>query len=860
MSKCTTARVLLFGACSLASAFVQDPLLVPTNQWLTPSGARLTFGLTRPVDLTQNLAGTRYAVLWPNSVRIYSRNNVLSRVVDTLSTIGLQASIGGITFSPDGLFVAASLVSLKPGPDVVMLVSIDPKIPPIQIQLPANSTPAGLLFDPAGQTLCVALNKANSVAVIDIPSATITATIPVGVAPYGIATDASRTHLFVTNWGGSRPQAGDVVATSAGTSVLVDHQGIASSGSVSVIDLGSLAITTRDRPARVRPPEPHDLATEIPVGLHPSRIATSPDGNVIAVANSNSDTISLIDPFQMAVVNTIAIPAYPQGYAGSAPTGLAFSPDGARLYATCGGNNALAVLTRLNSQAYSLAGFVPTDWYPLAVASSVNSAGIERIMVANSKGTGNEPGNGPYDVRSTQGTITDLSLSDVLSAGTDVITASNNPFQNYATPSDSPPNLVALGIQHVFLIIKENRTYDQILGDLGRGNGSINNSLYGFDITPNQHQLALQFVTLDNFFASGFVSTDGHQWLTQAMNSDYLERSFAAYPRGTPFDGSDPMAFVPSGFLWSNAINSGQSVRVYGEFTQPAANYSGHTWAAYLSDAVADQRKLSAPSVPSVAAMAPIVETSYPAFSMDIPDSFRARLFLDKFNAYVANGDLPNLVIVWLPCDHTIGTIPGLPTPNAMLADNDVATGRIIDAISHSPYWPTSAIFVTEDDAQDGVDHVDGHRTTCFVASPFSRRGSVDSTPYNHTSLVRSIEEMLGLPPMNKFDASALPMRSVFRMAPDYTPYQFIQNQVSLTELTPSLTAMKGAARKAAIQSMKMNFAIPDAAPEEELNRILWRAAKGWRAKYPSPKHTANCPKNGESCQILNDHATVFSR
>jgi hypothetical protein len=236
-----------------------------------------------------------------------------------------------------------------------------------------------------------------------------------------------------------------------------------------------------------------------------------------------------------------------------------------------------------------------------------------------------------------------------------------------------------------------------------------------------------------------------------------------------------------------------------------------------------------------------IIEPDYPAFALNVPDQFRARIFLNKFQQYVASGKMPNLVIIWLPSDHTAGITPGYPAPANMVADNDLALGQIVQAISTSSYWPNSAVIVTEDDAQNGVDHVDGHRTLCLVASPYARRGIVDSTSYNQTSIVRTIEDLLGMKPMNKFDASALPMKSVFQTVPNMSPYLAVPNLTPLAQINPPARTLKGPQQKAALASLKMDFVHPDAAPEGPLNRILWHAAKGWDARYPKIPHRPDC-------------------
>ena len=794
-----------------------NQVLVPSNQLLNPAGERIEFP-GRPVDIALSPNKDVLAVLLPTTVRFFTASG------EPLRTVRLQiASFAGLAFTPDGIWIVSS--QLGPGGNhSIAMADVKGEYGVAYMPVPRNSAPTGIALDRAGANIYVALNRMNTLGRLEIATGEVVQTVPVGIAPFGVAITPQGNRLFVTNWGGRRPEAGELSAGSAGTRVLIDERGVASSGTVSVIDVASFRVLA-----------------EVPVGLHPSGIQISPDGRLAAIANANSDSLTLLDTGSLEVVDTIYLPAFPQGYIGSTPTAVAFSPGGEWLYVACSGNNAVAVLER-QGQSYALRGFVPTDWYPVALAVSPSSKG-DMVHVANSKGIGSRNATRLFRVSQALGTVNIFSGGTASIAEPDAVSFTNHPFQNATAPTDSPQNLKELGIEHVFLIIKENRTYDQVFGDLGQGNGDPNLTLYGWQVTPNQHELALQFATLDNFYTSGVVSADGHQWLTQAMVTDYIERAHAGYPRSYPFDGTDALAFAPSGFLWNNAYGFGLSVRIFGEFTVPVSPQT-RTWVEYLRDSEAPVRQISERSRGSGAVWDTFVEPDYPAFRLYVPDVWRARVFLDKFQEYVRQGNLPNLLILQLPTDHTEGTVPQAATPAAMVADNDLATGRIVEAISRSPYWPRSAIFIVEDDAQDGVDHVDGHRTVCLVVSPYVRRGVVDSTHYNQTSVLRTIEELLGMPPMNKFDAAALPMRSLFVKEPDLRPFLALPNRIRLDTLNPPLTALNGRERAAAQDSLAMNFKLPDAAPEEVLNRILWHTARGWDLPYPPVPHGPDCPKD----------------
>ncbi|HYR44281.1 MAG TPA: bifunctional YncE family protein/alkaline phosphatase family protein [Terriglobia bacterium] len=802
-----------------------NQILLPTNQVLTLAGSRIQFP-GWPVDLALSPGRDRMAVLLAEGIQILSVDGA------EMGRIPLhKTSFGGIVFTPDGQSVVAGELGKT---DSVIAANTATGEVVTLASFPGGSVPAGVAASRTGDRIYVALNGHDSVAVIDVATKTILQTADTGVAPFGVALSADGTRLFVSNWGGRHPIATDRTANSAGDPVAVDERGIASSGTVSVFDANSLS-----------------FLKEIPVGLHPGSLQAGPDGRLLAVANGNSDSITLIDTLTLQILDTVPIPAFPLGYTGSSPTAVAFSPTGKWLYVACGGNNAVAVLERVRRSTFfrpggplsgrtmfRLRGYVPVDWYPVALAAVSFNDGTETVFAANAKGTGSHAEAGRFNARADiTGTVVSFTGGSK-SLATFQVNSNNNPFSS-SLETDGP-HLKDLGIDHVFYVIKENRTYDQILGDLGQGNGDPTLTQYGWNITPNHHRLAQEFVTLDNFYTSGVTSADGHQWVTQSFVTDYLERAFGRWPRGYPFTGNDPLAFASTGFIWDQAKDSGLSVRVFGEFTTLSSG-GGRPWSDYYKDARASKQSLSVHSRSSIAAMEPIVEQSYPGWALNIPDIFRSRIFRGKLRAFDRERNLPNLVIIFLPNNHTAGLVHGYPTPASMVADNDLALGEIVEAITHSSYWPRSAIFVTEDDSQDGVDHIDGHRTVGLVISPFVKRGRVDSIYYNQTSMVRTIEELLGMPPMNKFDAAALPMRSIFTNEPDFRPFGAMLNQTPLTNLNPSPDSLDTNEKAAALESMAMDFTHPDAAPEDRLNRILWHVAKGWNIPYPAIPHRWGC-------------------
>jgi hypothetical protein len=391
--------------------------------------------------------------------------------------------------------------------------------------------------------------------------------------------------------------------------------------------------------------------------------------------------------------------------------------------------------------------------------------------------------------------------------------------------------------EHVVYVIKENRTYDQVLGDMKEGNGDPRLCIFGEGVTPNHHKLAREFVLLDNFYCSGVLSADGHSWTDAAYVTDYLEKAFGGWPRSYPDDGRDALAFAPTGFLWDNALAHGRTLRNYGEHVaEDDYTPKGTTWTDMDAEHQSGVRKIPVAIKVNGATLKPYTHPTYPYFPLTMPDASRADLFIEDLRRMEAAGVMPNLVVMSLPCDHTQATKPGWPTPRAMVADNDLALGRIIEAVSRSRFWPTTCVLVVEDDPQDGFDHVDGHRTVALCVSPYTKRGAVDSTQYNQTGMVKTIELMLGLPPMNQLDLSATPMHGCFRAVPDPTPYEHVTNRIALDEMNRPVAELTGRARYWAKKSLKLKLDEGDAADEDTLNRILWFSVRGG-APYPRTKN-----------------------
>jgi hypothetical protein len=538
--------------------------------------------------------------------------------------------------------------------------------------------------------------------------------------------------------------------------------------------------------------------------------------------------------------------------AGVAPTALALTSDGATLFVACGGINAVAVLRASNGV---IQGLIPTAWYPNGLALSPDNR-LLAVSTLLGVGSGSRDELWKRFVHAYRGTVNVLPVPDAAQlASYSTAVAENNRLPltrasaaETANAAQVPPVAIPRRagepslIEHVVYVVKENRTYDQVFGDMKKGNGDASLVMFGEEITPNQHRLADQFVLLDNFYASGGNSGDGHQWITQANETDY-----AMWPgwdgRSYPFDGTDPIAYSSGGFLWDYALRAKKTVQVFGEFAPRVQGLGGKARMELMArwrsgDTFATSWKTTSPIQP----LDQHLVRNFPGYSTEIPDVVRARLFLAELEKWKSAGQMPNLVFLQLPSNHTRGTSPGAHTPKAMVADNDLALGQVVEALTHSPFWKKMVIFVAEDDAQNGVDHVDGHRTIALALSPYVRRGHIDSTFYAHTSISKTIELVLGLPTMSLFDLIANDMRASFHNEPDFTPYTAVTPKQSLDDVNPPATVLRGEARKAAVASAKMRFEVPDAAPTDKLNRILWHDVRGWNVPYPGVKRAVFAP------------------
>jgi YVTN family beta-propeller protein len=663
----------------------------------------------------------------------------------------------------------------------------------------------------------------------------------VGFAPYDVVLVGDK--AYVSNWGGRRPDATSVTGPAGqGTRVRVDPvRHIASEGSVSVIDLAAGVVRT-----------------ELLVGLHASALALSPDGRQVAVANAGSDTVSVIDARTDLIVETISLKWRAGDLFGASPNALAFDRQGRTLFVCNGTQNAVAVVS-FKPGASKLRGLIPTGWFPGAI---VYDATRRSLYVANIKGIGSGAKYGPgeklqHNSHQYFGSLTLVRVPGDRQLAEYTRTVGQNYRRAALEAAQRPPrgNQPARPVpervgepslfKHVVYIIKENRTYDQVLGDLAQGNGDPSLCVFGEQVTPNQHKMVREFVLLDNTYCSGILSADGHQWADSAFATDYMEKSFAGFPRSYPDgmddDDVDALAYAPSGFIWDLAIAHGKRLRDYGEFgiTQAAWKDASRKdkpkFLDYYRDFVNQTGLIQIYSRPAIESLRPYLCTNTVGWDMAIPDIFRAAQFIRELRQFEQTGEFPNLVIICLPNDHTSGTKANWPTPAAQVADNDLAFGQIVEALSRSRFWRETCILAIEDDPQDGWDHVSGYRTTAYVISPYTKRGQVISTQYNQTGLIRTMELILGLPPMNLMDATATPMFDCFTDTADYTPFTAVPNNIPLDQMNPDPKRVhEPLQRRYAYASARLPLDQPDRCPEDLLNRIIWHAMKGPHSPYPS--------------------------
>jgi len=778
---------LAFQKPRLPGPAAESGTLLPNGWTITPAGAQIVVG-DLPLALLLHPDGKHLVVAnngnGPQSIElvdIAARKSVARAAVEK-AWLGLAASADGrhvyagggvsntiLTFSLDG-------AALKAGP-------------PIEVGSPSEDLfPGGLCV--SGDRLYVANNLGNSVAAIDLRTRKVAGTVLVGDHPYTCVASPDGRRVYASVWGAAE---------------------------VAVIEAEALRVSAR-----------------IKTDDHPNAMAFSRDGARLFVANANANTVSAIDLAAGKATERISVALYPKSPAGSTTNALAVNPDGTRLYAANADNNDVAVIDISKPGASKVLGFIPVGWYPTAVAVSPDG---RALYVANGKGgssAANPRGPRPDRARApgTQhiaqillGTVSVIPVPDAetLARYTGQVYR-NTPYSEktrlevaFSGASAIPRRVGGKSpIRHVIYVIKENRTYDQIFGDMKEGNGDPNLTLFGEEVTPNHHALAREFVLLDNTYCDAEVSADGHNWSMGAYATDYVEKTWPSQYSGRrklyDYEGQSPVAAPSAGYIWDACRRAGVSYRSYGEWVQIGSTPE-------------------APGVARVKALEGHIDPLYHGWDLLYSDLDRAKRFLSEVSQFEKSGAMPSLQIVRMGNDHTMGTRAGALTPRSYVGQNDAALGMLVEGVSKSKFWPTTAIFVIEDDAQNGPDHVDAHRTVALAISPYVRRHTVDSTMYSTSSMLRTMELILGIPPMSQYDAAATPMFRSFGTTPELAPYKALPPRVSLTDTNPA--DAPGARRSA-----ELDFSEADEIPDLEFSEIIWKAVKGKDSPMPPPVRT----------------------
>ncbi len=775
---------------------------------------------------------------------------------------------------------------------------------------PGEALASGMAFSSDGSKVYVALNGSNSLAVYNTSTDQLEAEIPVGNAPRQVVVDGNT--AYVSNEGGRPAQPGDTTNYSDGTPVVSSPvTGAATTGTVSVVNLatnkeeGEIPVGLqptalyRDGSALFVANSNDDSVSVI--NLATNKVVQTVSTNPLpgAKVGSYANAITMPDPDHVLVSigrdNAVAqysfagltrkVKGHGWGYdgkrgkdgwgGGGRDHGRGHHPPHQHRHHHHPGWHEVPVKDPLGFE-----GLMPTDWYPVQVQSDP-ALGSGTVVVTNARGIGDRgpqakickgPETSPatecatgFNTYDETGTLTVFKLPSQgqLSQDTKTVFADNDwknvPAINSGA-GDTVPKVIPthLGgsspIKHIFVIVKENRTYDQVLGDLGEGNGDPELAQFGAKVTPNLHTIAKRFGDLDNFYDEGTLSADGHNWIVQAEANDYIEKEFGAFYRSYPAEGNDALAYQRDGFLWNAAEKAGLSVKVFGEynyFITTAGKGTGGTWKEWYEDSQILESKQSGPlPIPikeyqtssDIPSLNEITDHDYPRFDLEIPDQYRYDIFKEEFEREEKSSSVPDLTLIWLPDDHT----GGAPDPVAQAADNDLAFGKIVETISHSPVWKESAIFGVEDDTQNGVDHVDGHRGPAFVVSPYSK-GGVDHEYATQPNVVKTVEQILGIQPMNQEDYAAEPMYGAFTEHPNFASYTALPNQIPLTLGVKGFPQPAGA--KYVPQSMravakawdqwksKQPFqgvdGRPDSAKPVQFDRYDWYSAHDWRRAYP---------------------------
>nr|WTB31795.1 bifunctional YncE family protein/alkaline phosphatase family protein [Streptomyces sp. NBC_00830] len=829
--------------------------VVSANQYIAPYGSRTVINNGKIMSSSVSPDGTHLAASIADGdaslVIMDLKTGQVKQKVGTSSADDLRITSGAVeqegpTYSPDGsqLWLGQSNGYTK------FTVNADGTLSnPTTVSIPADGAKRALVgaavFSADGSTVYSAVNGQNRVVAIDAATGTIKQSWTVGNAPRGIAMVGNK--LYVSNEGGRPAKAGDTTINSYGTEVPANPDtGATTTGTVSVISLA-------DQSAAVQ---------SIDVGLHPTAVYAK--NGAVFVTNTADNNVSVINTANDKVVQTIATQPWPEASVGYEPNAVTLTDDG-RLLVTLGRANAVAVYRYTSPQEpASYVGLLPTDYFPSEIATVGKN-----VVVSNTRGIDalrptTKAGHGTHDTTSS---LTQFTLPDdsVIKSETGKVFTQNgwhggsvSQGKGDAKPVPVP---VKLGdpstIKHVFMIVKENRTYDQVFGDMPQGNGDPSVTQFGENVTPNQHALASQFGLYDNTYDVGTNSAEGHNWLMQADNPEYTESSAGEYTRSYDTE-DDALGHQKSGFIWSGAQAAGKSVKDFGEFQSFESKPAGASWQNLYCDtknmqATGQQTAYPIQTGSAIPSLNKVSVPGFPKFDTDVPDIYKEEIWEQEFEK---NGPA-NLNMFWLSNDHTGGPANSA----AQVADNDLAVGKMVDKISHSKYWKDSAIFVVEDDSQAGLDHVDGHRAPVQIISPWAQHGAVDSHYYSQITMVRTIEQILGIHPMNQKDSAATPMRGAFTQNADNTPFTALPNRTSLTNglktapscgldipapQNPSAAAAPSAKVPADMQALAGQWdawkskqrltgpnAVPDFANPAQMNHFTWYDTHNWKTPYP---------------------------
>ena len=795
---------LIFIVLSQAQNTTNNQKITLPNGWsLSPAGHSLPLG-----DLPLNIVvspSKKFIAVTNNGQSIQNIQLINVNTEKEVDQITVPKSWLGLQFSKNEKFLYASggydncirIYEIKEN----LLIKSDS----IALGKPypsENICPTGLAIDSKRHRLYTVTKENNSLYILDLKTKLVIKQIPLTAEAYQCVLSPNGNQLYISLWGADQ---------------------------VGVFDIPSEKMTKL-----------------ISVGDNPNDLLLTKNGETLYVTNGNDNTVAVINTEKKTVIETIQTSLYPNAPTGSNPNAIALSDDEKTLFIANADNNCVVVFDVSQAGGTKTKGFIPVGWYPTAIKVIG-----KKLYVANAKGFSSLPNpEGPKPMNSAEkngvnhknknekeiqyiGGLFKGTLSIIDIPNEEILKQySKTVYQN--TPYSKERELLSKGeegnpipqkvgdsspIKHIFYIVKENRTYDQVLGDITEGNGDASLCLFPEKVTPNQHALVKDFVLLDNFYVDAEVSADGHNWSMAAYANDYVEKtwptSYGSRGGKYEYEGTRKIAFPKDGFIWDHCKRAGISYRTYGEF--------------------ADDGK------PNIPALENHYCKKYSGYNLDVTDNSRLEAFKKDLDSLITINAVPKFNSMRFSNDHTYGARIGKMTPTAMIAENDLAVGKFVEYLSKSKIWNETALFILEDDAQNGSDHIDAHRSTAYVISPYTKRKTVIHDMYSTSSMLRTIELILGLNPMSQYDAAAPSMWNCFTKTPDFTTFEHKEAQVDITEKNIANT-------NSAKQSAKLNLAEADAAPDLEFNQIIWKTVRGENAEMPAPKHSAflNVIKNDD--------------